>query len=95
VNDLCVLTWIHSCPSKAQCYSDVYNIEYQPESEWDWSLPEDGSLGEDPFNDDLADQKENENASSSPINDDADVIHGVSAETDEDQFVVNDDLSNS
>ena len=86
-----MLTFMCSCPSKAQCYNDVYNIEYLPE--WDWTLPDDGWLGEGGWNDDPEDLDEED--PSSVIEDGAQVTSGDSSETDGDQYVVSDDLSDS
>ncbi|KAJ6107119.1 hypothetical protein N7523_008442 [Penicillium sp. IBT 18751x] len=86
------------CPSKAQCYNDVYNIEYDPE--WDWSLPQDEWLGEDSlWGEDSLDQKEELNdeeendhqkgISSSLPEDDTYAMHGNSSEADEAQILDN------
>ena len=90
---------MRSCPSKAQCYNDVYNIEYDPE--WDWSLPQDEWFDKDSsWDEELSEQKEEFNqeednyqekdVSSSASKDDAYAVRGNSSEADEGQ-VLDDD----
>ncbi|KAJ5134929.1 hypothetical protein N7526_006294 [Penicillium atrosanguineum] len=77
------------CPSKGQCYNDVYNIEYDPE--WDWSLSQDEWFDEDSsWDEEFSDQEENyqeKDFSTSAIKDDAYAIRGNSSEAGEDQVL--------
>lgn len=94
---------VRSCPSKGQCYNDVYNIEYDPEL--DWSLNRYEWMDEDPWWDEEISEQEEDNyqqeendqeevTSSSVLDDDEYTIRGNSSEADQDQALY-DDSSNS